>query len=66
MAIAVVGGVSVALVLLIAKAPGDVARHDRLLAERDEDLDSWLADTEVDLDRELRQITEELGKVGLL
>ena len=66
LATAVVGGLTLALVLLLAKVPHDVARHDRLLAERDEDLDSWLADTKLGLDRHLREITNDLVKQNLL
>lgn len=46
--------------------PADVEEHDRLIAERDEDLATWLADERLRLNRERGKIIEELNKQNLL
>jgi hypothetical protein len=64
--IGIAGGVGVALVLWLVRAPGEVRDHDRLLAERDEDLGTWVADEHLELERELGRILERLSAQNLL
>jgi len=70
--VAIVGGiVGTVLAALIAvaarflRAQGDVVTHDRLVAERDEDLASWVSDRTLALRRDISATTEELNKENL-
>ena len=44
------------------RARGEVEAHDRFVAERDEDLASWVSDRSLSLWRELNAMTEEMNK----
>lgn len=55
-----------ALPIWLARVPGEVRSHDRLLADRDEDLATWVADEKLRLDRRLDEILDELNPQGLL
>lgn len=46
--------------------PGEVEEHDRLARHRDEDLEQWVADDHLRLQRELAGIVVEKAAVGLL
>jgi hypothetical protein len=67
--IAIVGGVvgsiftaAVAFVVAAWNAREQVTTHDLVVAERDEDLQSWVADRSVALAREIAATTEELNQ----
>lgn len=62
----VIGALTIALIFYAAKIPGDVAQHDRLIEERDEDLSSWIADRHTELDRAHRKAIQEMSPDGLL
>jgi hypothetical protein len=47
------------------RAHGEVEAHDRFVAERDEDLASWVSDRSLSLWRELNAMTEEMNKKNL-
>ncbi|MGD0272243.1 MAG: hypothetical protein ABSB96_00695 [Gaiellaceae bacterium] len=70
--IAVAGGVTVAAVGLLAagwaafrRARGEIATHDRLTAEHDEDLASWISDRHLLLRRQLSAMTAKENARGL-
>lgn len=72
LAIAIIGGAvgSVAAALLAAfgrlrAVPGQVARHGRLAAERNADLEAWVDDDTRRLEREEESIVEEHKRLGL-
>jgi hypothetical protein len=54
------------LLVWLSGVPGDIEEHDRLVAERDEDLASWVADEKVRLDLERKEILARLSAKGLL
>jgi hypothetical protein len=45
---------TIAFVVRLAAAPGEIRSHDRRVTERDEDLAQWIADRNVSLLRELQ------------
>ncbi len=51
----------VAFAARLSTVPREVARHDRLVAERDDDLELWVADQHVRLRRELDHERRELA-----
>lgn len=70
--IAVAGGVTVAVVGLLAagwaafrRARGEIATHDRLTAEHDEDIASWISDRHLLLRRQLDAMTAAMNKKKL-
>jgi hypothetical protein len=62
----VIGAVAIAVIFYGARIPGDVAKHDRLIRERDEDLSSWVADRHTDLERAHREAIKKMAPGGLL
>jgi hypothetical protein len=62
----VIGALVVALIFYGTRIPGDVAEHDRLITERDEDLSSWVADRHTELERAHRKAIKKMAPVGLL
>jgi hypothetical protein len=70
--VAIVGGVvgsvvtaALALGAQFVRARDEIASHDRFVADRDEDLASWVSDRSLALRRELAAKTEELNKENL-
>lgn len=62
----VLGGAALALVQWVVRIPGQVRTHDRLIAERDEDLATWVADTHFALTERQSEILDELAAKNLL
>jgi hypothetical protein len=67
--VAIVGGaigsvvtVAIALGAQFLRARDEIVSHDRLVADRDEDLASWVSDRSLALRRELTARTERLNK----
>jgi hypothetical protein len=63
-----IGSVLTALLGLSGRllhARREIKANDRFVAERDEDLSSWVADRSLALERELAEKTEELNKENL-
>jgi hypothetical protein len=65
-AIGAVITLAVGLAVWLWRARGDVTSHDRLIADRDDDLATWVADEQVWLDRALRRIDDLLAARGIL
>jgi len=70
--VAIAGGAIGTVVLIVVtggsrflRARWEIAEHDRLVAEHDEDLASWVSDRTLNLRREIAQTTEDLNKENL-
>ena len=59
-------GLTPLVVLWLVRVPSDVRRHDRLVAERDEDLATWIADEKIGVDWELKTVMDHLAARNLL
>lgn len=62
----ILGGLAVAAVGVLVKIPSDIRRHDRLIAERNDDLALWLADEHQAFGWERRRIMNDLSARGAL
>jgi len=64
--IALAGGSVGSLTTIFLGVPVQVRENDRLVAEYDEDLESWVADEHVRLERALQAVTEAMNATGQL